>query len=185
MHIREGSKNLHKELQSLDSACFLPAGSPSTFSVTPARIPENLCKITRKNPPGKGLKHPSRGIIFVGRPTRKDHTKLASRGEPSFHILRHPDRQETNIGMARLRSLLPLPPSRDVQPFGYWCFAVPDALVERYIISLVKRVLLTPLFLSQVFNPAQCLSSRKMSCFIHRFIATQDYIMKCILICLI
>ena len=50
MHIREGSKNLHKELQSLDSACFLPAGSPSTFSVTPARIQEDLCKITRKIP---------------------------------------------------------------------------------------------------------------------------------------
>ncbi len=175
---------MHKEAQSLDIACFFPAGSPSMFSITADRIPENLCRITRKIP-WKGLKHPSRGIIFVGRPTRKDHTKLASRGEPSFHILRHPDRQETNIGRARLRGLLPLPPSRDVQPFGDWCFAVPDALVEGYIVSLVKRVLLTPLFLSQILNPAQCLSSRKMSCFIHRFIAAQDYIMKCILICLI
>ena len=67
------------------------------FSITADRIPENLCRITRKIP-WKGLKHPSRGIIFVGRPTRKDHTKLASRGEPSFHILRHPDRQETMLG---------------------------------------------------------------------------------------
>ena len=184
MHIREGSKNLHKEVQSLDIACFLPAGSPSTFSVTAARIPETCAKLPEKSP-GKGLKQPSRGIIFVGRPTRKDHTKLASRGEPSFHILRHPDRQATNIGMARLRGLLPLPPSRDVQPFGDWCFAATDALVEGYIVSLVKCVLLSPLFLSQVFNPAQCLSSRKMSCFIHRFIAAQGYIMKCILSCLI
>ena len=161
MRIREGYKILHKEAQSLDSACFLPSGSPSMFSVMADRILENLCRITRKIPQ-EGLETTLSGDNLCRPPDTKGSHEACITWRTIFP---HPPSSRSagdDVGMARLRGLLPLPPSRDVQPFGDRCFAVPDALVEGYIVSLVKRVLLTPLFLSQVLNPTQCLKKKNV-----------------------